>query len=167
MASLDIRIISSDEWHLLREMRLRALEESPELIGGEIETERAWSESQWRAQLEKFNYLIASAKDLHIGGMQIERLDGDFGATCWIGSCWIDPSYRGQGALRSLFDFVDAHSQSMGWSVQGLGVWVDNHKAIAAYEKLGFRAMGPQKPVDMKDGTQRFYQRMIRDRKNN
>lgn len=92
--------------------------------------------------------------------MNSEILDGDFGATCWIGGCWTDPAYRGVGALRVMFDYLDLHAANRGWQKQGLGVWQDNYGAIAAYEKLGFVAMGEPQESSRKPG--KFYQRMIR-----
>jgi ribosomal protein S18 acetylase RimI-like enzyme len=94
--------------------------------------------------------------------MSVEELDGDFGATCWIGGCWSDPEFRGIGLLREMFNFLDA--QDRDWKIQGLGVWIDNYSAIAAYEKLGFVKMGEDTPSTRQPG--KFYQRMIRKSKN-
>ena len=90
--------------------------------------------------------------------MFIEVLDGDFGATCWIGGCWSNPEFRGKGLLSSMFRFID--QQDKDWKVQGLGVWTDNYNAIAAYEKLGFVKMGEDTASSRQPG--KFYQRMIR-----
>jgi RimJ/RimL family protein N-acetyltransferase len=90
--------------------------------------------------------------------MYIEVLNGDFGATCWIGGCWSNPLFRGKGLMRAMFHFID--HQDKDWKVQGLGVWTDNFSAIAAYEKLGFVKMGEDTESTRKPG--KFYQRMIR-----
>jgi len=60
------------------------------------------------------------------------------------------------------FNFLDA--QDRDWKIQGLGVWIDNYSAIAAYEKLGFVKMGEDTPSTRQPG--KFYQRMIRKSKN-
>ena len=162
MDSTTIRVIGIDEWPLFRDFRLRALENSPEHIGGVIEEERSWDESQWRAQLRKFDFVLAAIGGETVGGMTVERLKGDFGATCWIGSCWIDTAHRGKKLLRAMMEYVDSRASELGWSVQGLGVWVDNFDAIAAYEKLGFVKMGPEMPTTRFNEPGRHYQRMIR-----
>jgi ribosomal protein S18 acetylase RimI-like enzyme len=59
-----------------------------------------------------------------------------------------------------MFDYLDHHAGSRDWCKQGLGVWIDNYSAIAAYEKLGFVAMGEPQESSRKSG--KFYQRMIR-----
>lgn len=153
-----VEIIHSNEWQRLRALRLKSLTVNPEAFGGTHEIESAESESEWRAKFEKLDFLIASVDGVDAALMSVEELVGDFGATCWIGGCWSDPSYRGKGLLRALFDFVD--QQDRDWKIQGLGVWIDNYSAIGAYEKLGFVKMGEDTPSTRQPG--KFHQRMIR-----
>jgi GNAT superfamily N-acetyltransferase len=149
-----------DEWERLRDIRLRSLKENPEAFGARLEIVSAFTESQWRDEFSKLTHLVATPNQVDISTMTIEILEGDFGATCWIGSCWSDPIFRGKGALRAMFDYLDQHADTRGWSKQGLGVWIDNDSAITAYEKLGFVAMGEPQESTRKPG--KFYQRMIR-----
>jgi RimJ/RimL family protein N-acetyltransferase len=92
--------------------------------------------------------------------MSVEKMNGDFGARCWIGGCWVENSHRNQGALRAMFAYVDKNAESRDWQIQGLGVWIDNFAAISAYKKLGFVEMGEPQMSTRKPGL--FYQRMIR-----
>ena len=155
---IKIEIISENDWSRLRAIRLKSLVVNPEAFGGTHEIESAESEAEWRAKFEKLDFLIASVDGVDAAMMSVEELVGDFGATCWIGGCWSDPYYRGKGLLRALFDFVD--QQDRDWKIQGLGVWIDNYNAIAAYEKLGFVKMGEDTPSTRQPG--KFHQRMIR-----
>ena len=154
-----VEIIHPDDWFRLRAIRLKSLQVNPEAFGGTYEIESAETESEWRKKFEKLDFLIASIDGRDAALMSVEELDGDFGATCWIGGCWSDPAYRGKGLLRAMMNFVD--QQDKGWQVQGLGVWIDNYSAIAAYEKLGFVKMGEDTPSTRQPG--KFYQRMIRE----
>ena len=153
-----VEIIHPDDWFRLRAIRLKSLQVNPEAFGGNYEIESAETESEWRKRFEKLDFLIASIDGRDAALMSVEELDGDFGATCWIGGCWSDPAYRGKGLLRAMMNFVD--QQDSGWQVQGLGVWIDNYSAIAAYEKLGFVKMGEDTPSTRQPG--KFHQRMIR-----
>ena len=152
--------LSQDEWSRLREIRLASLLESPEAFGSSYEREIAFTEKEWRELFNLNSYLVASIDGKDIAMMFLERLRGDFGATCWVGGCWSNPQYRGIGALRSMFDYVDSVKDQKGWQIQGLGVFIVNKSAIAAYEKLGFKAMGEVQESTRRPGN--FYQRMIR-----
>lgn len=153
-----VQIIDPNEWQRLRSIRLQALTESGHAFGGTLEGESAERESEWRSKFIKNDFLIASVDGVDVAMMFIEVLDGDFGATCWIGGCWSNPKFRGKGVLSSMFRFID--QQDKDWKVQGLGVWTDNYNAIAAYEKLGFVKMGEDTASTRQPG--KFYQRMIR-----
>ena len=153
-----VEIVKPDDWSRVREIHLKSLIESPHAFGATFETAKDVSESEWRSRFKKLDYLIASIDGEDVAIMSVEELDGDFGATCWIGGCWSDPAYRGKGLFRAMMKFVDA--QDRDWKVQGLGVWIDNYSAIAAYEKLGFEKMGEDTPSTRQPG--KFHQRMIR-----
>lgn len=160
LSNLNCHELAPDEWSRLRDIRLRSLVENPEAFGASHETLSKFTESQWRNEFKDLTHLVAFTDQVDISTMTIEILEGDFGATCWIGSCWSDPAHRGKGALRIMFDFLDQHASERGWQKQGLGVWTDNFSAITAYEKLGFVAMGEPQESTRKPG--KFYQRMIR-----
>ena len=155
---LVVELIAPNEWQRLRSIRLQALADSEHAFGGTLEAESAEDETAWRAKFEKNDFLIASVDGVDGAMMYVETLNGDFGATCWVGGCWSDPQFRGKGLMRALFSFID--QQDKDWKIQGLGVWTDNYNAIAAYEKLGFVKMGEDTESTRKPGL--FYQRMIR-----
>lgn len=156
--SVHVEIIDPDQWMRVRDIRLRSLQANPEAFGGTFEKESIEDEATWREKFIKNDFLIASVDGHDAAIMYIEVLEGDFGATCWIGGCWSDPAYRGKGLFSAMMRFVD--SQDRGWDIQGLGVWTHNDSAIAAYEKLGFVKMGEDTPSTRQPGN--FYQRMIR-----
>ena len=153
-----VELLEANEWQRLRSIRLQALTESEHAFGGTLEAESIETETAWRAKFEKNDFLIASVDGVDGAMMYVETLNGDFGATCWVGGCWSDPRFRGKGLMRAMFNFID--QQDKDWKIQGLGVWTDNYNAIAAYEKLGFVKMGEDTESTRKPGL--YYQRMIR-----
>jgi len=159
--AITVEELGEDSWSRYRDIRLAALESDGHAFGGNLESERLFTESQWREKARQYVAVVAVVNDEDIAMMTIENLSGDFGATCWIGSCWVDPEFRQHGALRALFEYADLHATARDWSIQGLGVWVDNQIAITAYEKLGFAKMGEKQESTRKPGM--FYQRMIRN----
>ena len=153
-------LLTENDWARYRDIRLAALVHDESAFGGDYDSESQYSEAQWRQKAQQYVGLIASIAGSDCGFMTIENLKGDFGATCWVGSCWVDPKFRQRGVLRSLFTFADSHSVERNWGIQGLGVWVDNSGAISAYEKIGFEKMGERQESSRKAGM--YYQRMIR-----
>jgi GNAT superfamily N-acetyltransferase len=157
---IEVSELQANDWQRLRAIRLKSLQESPDVLEGSFEAESKEKEPGWREKFSKLTYLVASLPGSDVGLMSIEVLDGDFGATCWIGGCWVSPEARGQGALRAMFNYVDEQAHVRDWSKQGLGVMEDNLAAIKAYEKLGFVAMGDKKIAN--EELNKYYQRMIR-----
>jgi GNAT superfamily N-acetyltransferase len=158
---IKVELLTADQWARAKDLRLASLRDSAHAFGGNLETESAQSESEWRAKFENLNYLVAAVNGVDSAIMTLENLVGDFGATVWVGGCWSAPDYRGVGLLKAMMRFVDENAYEKGWQRQGLGVWEDNHSAITAYEKLGFIAKGEPKPSTRV--ANKFYIRMIRE----
>ena len=152
--------LHEDQWTRYRDIRIAALENDGHAFGGNLESELLFTESEWRSKALQYIAVVAIVDGKDVGMMTVENLKGDFGATCWVGSCWVSPEFRKLGALRSLFSYLDERAEEKNWSTQGLGVWVDNESAIKAYEKLGFAMMGEKQESTRKPGM--YYQRMIR-----
>ncbi|MGA0866520.1 MAG: GNAT family N-acetyltransferase [Candidatus Nanopelagicaceae bacterium] len=159
--SFEVKELNPDQWQRLRALRLASLNESPEAFGGDPDAEEMWGESEWRAKFEQFTYLAGVMGNRDIAVLSVENLEGDFGATCWVGGCWVHPEFRGKGVMRRLINYLDEHARERGWTIQGLGVFADNIDAIESYEQIGFERMGELQPSTRRPG--RFFQRMIRD----
>lgn len=158
---LNVCEIKPDEWMRLRDLRLRALEESALNLAGSIEEERNFSEEHWRSLFTKLTWVVATINDKDVGLISVENLKGDFGATCWLGGLWADPQYRGQGIARAIFNYLEEVAREKNWLVQGLGVMENNLEAIRAFEKFGFVRRGEPQESRRKPG--RFYYRMIKE----
>ena len=155
-----VSLLSKDEWERLRDIRIRALQENPEAFGADLNEIQSRSKDDWLKDYNKEDYLVASIDGVDVGMLYIEVLNGDHGATCWIGGCWTDSAYRGKGVMRALFNYIDKNAIAKTWTRQGLGVWVDNSTAIKAYENLGFSFAGEQMPGS-REG--KFFQHMVRN----
>ena len=163
--TLTAQELDEDQWTRYRDIRLAALESDEQAFGGNLDSERLFSEDEWRSKARQYVAIVVNHDDSDIAMMTVENLNGDFGATCWVGSCWVSPKYRKMGALRALFDCLDSMAIERNWITQGLGVWVDNEIAIAAYERLGFEKKGEKQESSRKPGM--YYQRMIRKTSSN
>lgn len=158
--NVEVQLLTPDDWGRVRRLRLASLRQNPEAFGGSFDAESEWTEMQWRECFSKVDYVVAVSQGMDVAIMSVEVLDGDFGATCWIGGCWSDPMVRGTGVFREMMKFVDDHAASRGWHVQGLGVWTANSNAIGAYRQLGFTQVGDEVASTWHPGQ--TYIRMIR-----
>jgi GNAT superfamily N-acetyltransferase len=157
---VEVTLLRQDEWERLSAIRIRALTENPEAFGANLSEVKKQSKEVWLKLYEKEDYLVASINGIDVGMLYIEVLEGDHGATCWIGGCWTDPNFRGNGVMRALFNYIDMHAQEKSWIRQGLGVWVDNLVAINAYKSFGFTFAGEKMPGSRE---RKFFQHMVRD----
>ena len=57
---------------------------------------------------------------------------------------YVDTAWRGQGLAQRLMDAVHAAASELGGRTLWLAVWERNPRAIAFYEKVGFRTAGAQ-----------------------
>jgi GNAT superfamily N-acetyltransferase len=158
--NVEVSLLGPDQWERLKQIRIRALKANPDAFGADLNEVETRSREDWIRDYAKEDYLVASINGVDAGMLYIEVLNGDHGATCWIGGCWTDPTYRGKGAMRALFDFIDKNASQKNWMRQGLGVWTDNYTAIKAYESLGFAFVGEKMPGS-REG--KFFQHMVRD----
>jgi GNAT superfamily N-acetyltransferase len=159
---LEIHVVpvGPDEWERVRLIRLASLKENPEAFGATFESESIRPERYWRARLSKSDFVLASDATGDIGIMFVDQVDEDFASSCWIRGCWVRPEARGHGVMRAFLEYVDSQSDIRPWSIQGLGVWVDNYSAITAYENIGFTNMGEPQASTSQPG--KLFQRMSR-----
>jgi len=85
-------------------------------------------------------YVVAEVAGQVVGALMItyEWSDWRNGLFLWIQSVYVEPSHRGRGIYRLLYDFVRAHARERG-DVCGFRLYVDadNTHAQRVYEALG------------------------------
>lgn len=163
---IKVELLGSEHWQRLKILRLAALSESGFAFGAKYEKEAAFTDQEWIAQFARTFNLIATCDGFDAAIMTIDMLVatngvGDYATSCWVGSCWTNPTYRGQGIFRELFQYIDSRAVELNWHRQGLGVWADNFPAISAYEALGFKIIGEPQPSLKVNG--KFFLHMVRD----
>ena len=155
-----VKRIESDDWQVLKELRLAALQESPQWFSGDFAQESAQEKIQWIEVLNRDMWFALRDEEMPIGLMAISDRESDRGTDCWLFSCWIAPPYRRQGLLHLLMNRFDDECRIHGWKVQGLGVWPNNAIAIDAYERMGFEKSGEPRPS--RSRPSQLYQMMRR-----
>jgi len=160
---LKIEIVSpsSSEANRLRNLRLRALSDAPYAFGAEYKIESEKPIEYWQEYLEKTDWCFAVSDGVDVGLLAVDKADADRNSDCWLASWWIEEAYRGQGIPKLMLQWLDNLCTSKGWKKQGLGVWPENERAIAAYLKLGF--VKGEKPLPSRSRPDKMYLPMYRN----
>ena len=137
----ELRRLGPDDWEVLRDVRLRALADSPDAFGSTVEREREFDEKEWRRRLVRPVYAV-------LDGDRPVAMAGAFtdDGRVQVWGMWTDPEHRGRGHARTLLDALVGAAVATGTPVS-LHVNTANPVARAAYEHYGFVATGHLEPL--------------------
>ncbi len=138
-----IRTAVADDRLLLRELRLRALAESPAAFAATAEEEAGLPEDEWtrRAAGDGDAVFVVLRGERGVGMAGVRWFDAERGvATLW--GMWVDPDLRGGGVGRRLVDAVRAWTREGGGRFVRLGVLDGSPGPMGFYERLGFVRVG-------------------------
>lgn len=154
---LDVEVLGGDDWRVVRDVRLRALEDSPAAFLAKAET--AWGQEKWRAIALEGAWIVARSEDQVIGVVHSIRVDDRPTDERHLESVWVDPLHRRRGVLRAILRYLTELEPD----VRTWMVWVldGNHDALAAYEHLGFETTGERQPLT--DAPDRIEERLQMD----
>lgn len=133
--------LGSDQWRVLRQIRLEALEDTPDAFTATFDDELNLTESDWRSRLERdssITFVAFAEKNLAVGLV----VGSDYDNQAGLFSMWVNSSYRGQGIAGDLVDSVIQWARNGGYLHLFLDVADTNTSAIALYEGKGFFATG-------------------------
>ncbi len=166
-----IRQIQVDEWLLLKEVRLAALEDSPDAFATKLEQAVKNPDEYWKtrsrdgAEGEKEFCVLAIDDDEPIG-MAIGWPDKDDPLIIYLISMWVDPSHRGSQVAMSLLDKIFEWAVDRGASSILAGVMPANSRALAFYTKLGFEQMNePDSDHPAVTGCELVIEKKLEDKK--
>jgi len=147
-----VRRLTDDEWRAYRELRLRALEESPDAFRSTLAAEMEFPDERWSTRLAQ-GANTASELPLvaeHAGelvGLAWGRIEPFTSGEAHVYQMWVAPEARGQGAGRALLGaIVDWARRSNARSVS-LGVTCGDTPANRLYRAVGFEPVGVPEPL--------------------
>ncbi|MEE1800549.1 GNAT family N-acetyltransferase [Streptomyces sp. JV176] len=136
-----LRVLTTGDWPLWREVRLAALGEAPRAFKSRLAEWHSGGEERWRARLAMPSaYNIVALLDGRTAGMAT-GLPGD-SDTCELRSVWVSPRDRGRGVGDQLIAAVQAWARESGATALKLAVFPGNEAAIALYRRNGFVVTG-------------------------
>jgi GNAT superfamily N-acetyltransferase len=141
-----VRVIAPEDWRTWREIRLRALLESPEAFGSTHAREVAMTEDDWRGRLGSHESVSVLAED---GGGRAVGMGGGFPdrpGLLHVVAMWVAPEARGRGVAHDVLRCIEAWAAERGL---GLHLDVNTRNAVArrSYERYGFVATGSTRPL--------------------
>jgi ribosomal protein S18 acetylase RimI-like enzyme len=151
--------VRPDDWHDLRDVRLRALADAPSAFGSTLAREVAFPDDVWRDRAVQGRTLLArevpddgaaAARDRSPGrvvGVAAVLPSPDDPTTAELVSVWVDPDARGTGVAAALLRSADALAVELGARTLALWVTATNIRARRLYERAGFAPTGETKPL--------------------
>src|SRR5262245_60082487 len=113
---MSVRRIEEADWQLARELRLRALQDSPDAFAATYAEEHAMADASWQARarsnaagLETVGFFALDA------GREVGVAVGVRNASSVaLNAMWVAPEARRQGAARALVEAVAAWARELG-----------------------------------------------------
>ena len=142
-----IKRITPETALVFKQVRLRALQESPLAFSSTYAKESQLPDEEWQRRADRWSGQGRDAIFLAFDGDAACGIVGTYvepenARRAQVISMWVDPAYRRAGAGKALIDAVVAWNESHGVREISLMVTSVNAGAIAFYERLGFRKTG-------------------------
>jgi ribosomal protein S18 acetylase RimI-like enzyme len=149
---VQVRALRTDEGMLWKDLRLKALAESPDAFATTLESQRHHPDSEWlemiatTAASEIAESLVAELAGQPAGIARC-RLAAEDRTTGHIHSMWVDPQFRRRGVGGALLTFALSWLEQRGALSAELGVNERNDAAAALYRASGFAFTGATEPL--------------------
>ncbi|WP_190131076.1 GNAT family N-acetyltransferase [Streptomyces mashuensis] len=148
-----LRVVTTDDWPLWRDLRVAALTESPHAFKARVADWHRGGEEEWRARFGRpgAHHLVAFLDGRGVGlarGVPV----GD--GVSELRSLWAGSRVRGRGAGDLLLGAVEAWARGSGAATLRLTVIPGNDHAMALYRRHGFAVTTEHGPL-LPDGVTR------------
>ena len=147
-----VRRFSADEWRVYRDLRLRALADSPDAFGSTLAEETDRPDAEWARRLasgadSETNLPVVAEVQGEPIGLAWGRIDTSNLDVAVLYQMWVAPTHRGVGAGQMLLRAVVAWARGQNASFLDLGVTCGDSPARRLYERAGFTPMGAPQPL--------------------
>ena len=143
VADVQVRRVQPGQWREFRDIRLRALTDSPDAFASTLTRELAFDEADWQWRIANGCNVIAAIGSEPVGLAGGYLHDGE----PELIAMWVQPETRGAGVAGALVDAVAAWAREQGADRLTLWVVEGNERAERVYQRLGFARTGAAQPV--------------------
>ena len=152
-----VRLLDVEDWPTWRDLRLRALAESPTAFGSTYDRERLYTPADWQELLADPTCASVLAT---VDGTPAGLAGGypDLPGLLHVIAMWVDPAVRGRGLAGALLGALEKWAAERGLRLH-LDVTTTNLAARRAYERYGFVGTGETRPL--RDGAAEVVERLV------
>lgn len=149
---IHIRAFDPHEWRTYKDLRLRALADSPDAFGSTLVREQDRSDAEWSSRLSphagsSWDLPLIAEEDGVPAGLAWCRIESADPSVANLYQMWVAPDYRGLGAGRLLLEAAIAWARSKGAACLELGVTCRDSPAMRLYQTAGFEPLGQPEPL--------------------
>jgi ribosomal protein S18 acetylase RimI-like enzyme len=149
-------MLAPDEWHILHEIRLSALRESPRAFLSRHQDEEAYDEASWRAEFVRGDWYVGIAEgqpaDDPISLVGITHESRAPVHDRFLEYLWVAPEFRGRGVAFDMINRVLDRLKRSGVRTVFLWVLDGNDGAKRLYKRLGFISCNHRQPLKAQPG---------------
>jgi len=136
-----IELLTADDWFRLKEVRLFALQDSPDSFLSTYEQEKDYSKGQWIAEFDRGDWHIGTSGHRDIGLLGVTREPETPPDECYLEYLWVSQEKRRAGCASQLVTATLERLHDIGVTTAFLWVLNGNDAAARLYWKLGFAAL--------------------------
>lgn len=156
---MQVRTLEPHEASLHRQLRLRALRDSPGSFGETLEDTESRPLSYWEGLTKTVTVrgpyaMFLACEGESVLGSTYGLLDREKAGWGRVGGTWVAPAWRRRGVGGALLVAVLAWARER--KLEHLGLWAPAHEpgAIALYEQAGFHETGYRRPLPTDAGLE-------------
>lgn len=144
-----LRKLHPDDWEKLRDIRLRAVKDSPQAFGDTVEETNSRTEAVERAWIANAHIYVIEDKGVPVSAATLRK---DTDGVWEINAVWTDPAHRQKGLSRKILEQILVDAKKMNINVLRLDVNPVQVVAVKLYESLGFKKISTVTDHKMGDG---------------
>jgi len=155
--TVHVQVLGSDDWTRWRDIRLRALQDTPTAFGATYAHELGFTEELWRSRLQdpEAVSVLALADGSPVGmGAGYQDLPGFL----HVVAMWVTAPWRGQRIGHRVLDAVRQWADDRGLQLH-LDVSDAHPAARRSYLRYGFVATGQTRPL--REGSTEVVERLV------
>lgn len=147
-----VKQLTPDQWSELKDIRLTALADSPQMFLSSFDREKGYTRPRWETEFKRGDWYAGYAGGRPICIVGVTKETDTPADECFIEYMWVAPQYRRSGVARSLLEEVLSDLRDTGCKTVFLWILDGNDIAAHLYERLGFDWTGRVQPLADRPG---------------